>query len=52
MQGEPHGGVWLDEKWARHVVNTGDVIAISRANGFSAEPLDLTIFDAIQTEEK
>lgn len=48
MQGEPRGGVWLDEKWARHVVSTGEVIAISRANGFVAEPLDLSIFDSVE----
>ena len=44
---EPRGGVWVDEKWAQWIVDNGEIWAFSELPEFSAEPLDLTIFDAV-----
>lgn len=46
-QGEPAGGVWIDERWAEWIVKNGELWAISDVPGFTADELDLRVFDGI-----
>lgn len=50
MQGEPLGGVWVEKQWAEWIIQNGELWAYSEVPGFIAEPLDLSIFDAIRAE--
>ncbi len=49
---DPPGGVWVEGSTIQKQINAGaEIWAVSDLPGFSAEPLDLSIFDSIQTEE-
>lgn len=48
MNGEPRGGVWCDEKWAEWIIRNGEVWAINTVPGFTADELDLSIFDDLK----
>lgn len=53
MQGEPPGGVWVEvPTWGQWAVDNGELWSYSVEGKFAPEPLDLTIFDSIQTEER
>lgn len=50
---DPPGGVWVEGSVIQKQIDAGaEIWAVSDLPGFSAEPLDLSIFDSIQTEEK
>ena len=46
--GIPPGSAWVDEKWARWIVDNGELWAISDVPGFEADELDLRIFDDLR----
>lgn len=48
QQDEPRGGVWIEEQWARWIVDNGELWAISSVPGFEADELDLSIFDQLR----
>jgi hypothetical protein len=52
MHGEPRGGVWVEqsarEPWAAWIIKNGEVWAINDVPGFTADELDLSIFDNLK----